>query len=352
MEYKQINTATQNRLHYIDVAKGVAIILVVLHHDILGTYASSHGTNMTASMLQDAQYYWLVPYFMPVFFMLTGYCSNFGKSLKPFTTSLLLSIGLPIFFFDIIPYNIELYLALPFNEWLCQIPSSLLRFVRYSYWFLRALFVAKLLYWGISRVCSGVKKSIVVVVLYVVACTAVLLGHGEHGCHSLIAMMYIGIGEICKKRNIFEDRKGLGLWATLLYILVTIFLVCLSRKAPYMANDIQIADFLDVMLMPILAISGSVAIICLAKCISENKVLEYFGRYSIVIYCIHMHPYLGQIYKSILGYCGIYIDFPNADATSTIAYVISFLIFSLCMCSLFAYIIDRPYLRVIMGKRP
>ena len=74
-------------------------------------------------------------------------------------------------------------------------------------WFLRAYFVAKLLYWVLNKYCKEVAKNIICSVLFIFSCMAVLLGHGEHVMNSLMALFYISVSKLCKQYGAFEDFK-------------------------------------------------------------------------------------------------------------------------------------------------
>ena len=340
------------RISYIDVARGLLILSVVLHHNILSSYYSiPQHQNETINFLQEFQYYMWIPFFMPAFFVLTGYSSNFDKPFKPFISSLVMAIGCPLFFFDIIPYNIETFQKLNLTDWLAQMPWTLQRFFRYSAWFLRTFFVAKLLYWLINRYCKEKVKNVICFLLFIFACIAVLLGHGEHGMHSLMALFYISVGKLCKQYGVFEDFK-IGNIAVLLYIAITMVLFLLHRQSPYMTNEIIMSDAWDIFTLPILAISGSIGTMNIAKRINKNKILEYIGKYSLIIYCVHLLPYLGILFNLELESLGIDVDLSTAGCLQTLLYMSTRFIFIVVACCLIAFIIDRPYLRIMMGKRP
>lgn len=65
----------RERIHYIDIAKGILIICVVITHT--PAFAKTYGVD---------GFQWLESlrplfnsYFMPAFFCITGFCTNFGK---------------------------------------------------------------------------------------------------------------------------------------------------------------------------------------------------------------------------------------------------------------------------------
>ena len=82
------------RIPYIDVAKGILILLVVYDHlpDVymyLLNLSNSH-----IEYLNDTQWIFKL-FFMPAFFCITGMCSNFNKNFKPFLISNLKTLIVP-----------------------------------------------------------------------------------------------------------------------------------------------------------------------------------------------------------------------------------------------------------------
>lgn len=79
-----MTTQTKERLHWVDVAKGLLIILLLVHH-------FSSATRRTGI---SSDQFWFVTcwqiiytcFFMQAFFFLSGYCSNFSHPVKLFFT--------------------------------------------------------------------------------------------------------------------------------------------------------------------------------------------------------------------------------------------------------------------------
>ena len=76
----------KERLHYIDVMKGITMLVVVLHHVLWITVDLKNVTNSTMLFLHGWQDM-LASFIMPAFFFCTGYCSSFNKAFKPFFIS-------------------------------------------------------------------------------------------------------------------------------------------------------------------------------------------------------------------------------------------------------------------------
>ena len=88
----------RKRLEYIDVAKGIMISLLVFHH-----YPSSMG-GIAVAHIDEIKCWqeWFIVFFMPAFFFITGFCSNFNKPFKEFLISNLKVLLIPAILFIVI----------------------------------------------------------------------------------------------------------------------------------------------------------------------------------------------------------------------------------------------------------
>lgn len=86
----------RERCHFIDVAKGILILLVVLHHQPMIDKENGIENTFLLCLGNASSYY--NAFFMPAFFVITGYCTNFySKSISHFFVHQVLSIMLPAF---------------------------------------------------------------------------------------------------------------------------------------------------------------------------------------------------------------------------------------------------------------
>ena len=134
-----------DRIKYLDVAKGVLILLLLLWH---------FGDVLRRNGLDDANPYFLpvyivqplfYPFFMQAFFMLSGYCTRFDVSFKMFVVKNLKSLLLPWMIFEVIRL---VYCIIRGNF----ANSVITRPEFTSLWFLNALFLGKMLAWGIYNI--------------------------------------------------------------------------------------------------------------------------------------------------------------------------------------------------------
>lgn len=137
------------RNHSIDVAKGLLILSVVWFH--LKTILS--GSCVLDHPMFDVLYSVHKGYaifFMPAFFVITGYCSNFERDFKSFLTSNAKGILVPMVILNAIPcllsFSIEgIRYMFTWSNWLYGL----------SFWFLPVLFLAKLFFWIICKYCKN-----------------------------------------------------------------------------------------------------------------------------------------------------------------------------------------------------
>ena len=77
---REIMTNRKLRFQYIDIMKGILILLVVYGHTVWQAHeVGIH--NQTIEMLGETGFLY-EPFYMAAFFAITGYCSNFKKSYK------------------------------------------------------------------------------------------------------------------------------------------------------------------------------------------------------------------------------------------------------------------------------
>lgn len=118
------NTIINNRVKFVDIAKGIGIILVVYGHSSL----SFHTANV-----------WLHAFHMPLFFFITGMCYNEKKyTLKNLFLKRWIQIIMPCIYFTILISSIEI--SLGYRQL-----SSLMINLPHALWFLPVLFLSQII---------------------------------------------------------------------------------------------------------------------------------------------------------------------------------------------------------------
>lgn len=135
----------KKRLSYIDIAKGILILFLLMGHALLFIRNEGIDDGFINGFQRLRLYLW-TPYYMPAFFVITGFCSNFDKPFPTFLWQNFKTLKIPAMIFGtflamVTMMNHHLFsFQRVFNHVaICIVDSGL--------WFLDALFIAKLVYW-------------------------------------------------------------------------------------------------------------------------------------------------------------------------------------------------------------
>lgn len=294
----------KNRLEWVDVAKGLLIILVVFGH-----------SPTPPSYINMSIIYW---FHMPAFFILSGFLFKPIYNWKNFirtTKQRVIILFVPYFTFLIFDtyYHKINNKAFAF----LQDPNELLwilfggRFLTGVYWFITCLFVAQLLFQLLFLLFKSNKTRIILIF------SAYILAHIEsiyliksnardffvpwNIDVSLIALSYLAFGYYGKKL-IISDKIAFGSFLASILLLIAfkfrVFEFTLNLKSVYY-QDL----FLDLMI----PIVFSLAIFGISRWIKNVlllKLLAFAGTLSIPI--MYMHTTLNRLIQSYFEY-GSYI---------------------------------------------
>lgn len=318
-------TANNKRIPYIDVAKGLLILLVVYDHlpDIYIYKLMLFNTHI----IQLDNWQWIYKlYFMPAFFCITGICSNFSVNFFPFLKKNFKSLILP---------NILLGLLLN-NDW----GGAILR--GGSFWFLSALFVAKLLYWILYTKFSNnfiIRFSFLIVLTFIgFALNGIPSRYDIYFFHyAFCLVIFLEIGRLI---NTF---KNIYLFLTsILYVILCFTMFFAEIHKPVVALGCN-CTVVEIPLYLVSATTGSCLILLLAKKIKENKILQFFGVSSLTFY-IFQFKVMYVLENSYLKYYIIH------NWCSTLCFVLIIYVTSVWFLSIISYIINTKYLSFLIGK--
>lgn len=335
------------RLHYIDVFKGICILLVVIHHTLLSSSPPHTHLSFDYTWLNNI----IIAFFMPAFFVATGFCSHFDIGFKSFFRKNVQTILLPCFCL----YYLNRYLDnlnvllfgdsswLTLKEWLAP---GLRTFIKDNgfYWFLSALFIAKLLIWTIYRfipkpfywptvVCASISG----IVIYQYH----LLPNVWFFQHALILTLFLHIGHWGKKYETCIMQKGLIV--TITFIGSILLLTAFGVVIPTVTRDITVT----ITTAPIfitLSIWGTVSVWWISHCIAHNKLLESLGRESIVIYCFNYSTLVlvGNMLKQAIPLL--------PSARTELITLLSTFIVSIILLHIMGIVINSKYLKFLLGR--
>ena len=327
------------RLPYLHISKGLLIIFVLIYH--IPVFAEQNFVNSFNWMFYTRpafQYY-----FMPAFFVITGFCSIFeGKSFGIFVYKNFKILILPGFFVSI---------GTPFCSHLLHCDSHLINywipvrdfFYGGGFWFLTSLFFSKIIYYTLCCVCqSAIVRGGICLLLFIIG--IILHTQGVENIwfleNTLCLCMFLWLGDLLS----FFHNKVLGtkcfLVATLIYILTIYLHILFNIKIPFITLHISV-EYISIFPFFILSISGTLMLLSLSKIINKNKIIEYIGRRTLVIYIFHMYilltilPHLSGHFPSGLIY----------DSTGLLLILVTIL-----LCLGIDYILNTHYFKWFLGK--
>lgn len=276
--------STKERIHWIDVAKGLLIILVVYGHL---DYFSEYFAGTSAYNWKGATNFMFLPWYMPAFFIITGLCSNFETPVFAFVKKNFKSLMIPSFLIgSFICFWLDSFLSEGMSVW--NIFA-----IDYQHevlvggggaWFLSTLFLSKVVYrLLITKIHSWILIIISCLLLMQIGIFLLIHQVGENiWCyqHALVALPFIALGSFLKTKTNWLDHYLILLigGATLLY--------CYVFPYPYF-NASPLVDVRNSWLMLLLSVGGSFLIFFMSKRIKQNKYLETIGKHTLVIYLIH-----------------------------------------------------------------
>jgi len=274
------------RVKYIDVAKGILIMCLVYGH--VSIISRMEGLS---DALVDGGMWKIVPiynsFFMPAFFILSGFCSSFDLCFKDYLWKNIKTLILPAitlcilggYAADIILHH-ELSLDRLYNlaSWLTTGAP----------WFILALFWSKLIYWPIAKLNAKIQLSIVAFIG--------LLGYVLHRLdipnyqfhqHAMMLLFWLCVGNVAKdyKATIKKWLVPIGIFGIVSILIQNVCRIHFGWFIPTLDAFITI-HWRDLPLHVINVVTGTTALIMIAQWLSKCQVLNVFGKGSLLIYLL------------------------------------------------------------------
>lgn len=261
------------RIRWVDIAKGIGIFLVVLGH-----------CQITENVLTL-----ITTFHMPLFFFLAGYVfrperySSFSAFFKarvksilvPYAAFTLLSI---LFSFSRTLLGQGMSLEMIFGDFLrAGVVES-----NQPLWFLRTIFFVEILFFLLNKIKLSDAKAVCLVYL---GFAAVFLLHWDFYTRMVNGLLFYSLGYLAKRSAVFEKKaancppvaaiSGVGFALSFAYVGWKQYHFSITSNSH---------------LLPFLMVThlGILFVITSSMALSQNRVLEYLGRNSLVILCVHV----------------------------------------------------------------
>lgn len=288
------------------------------------------------------QFVWAC-FFMPAFFVMSGYCSNFDKSAKEFWKGNLKGI--------IIPYiTMTAISCLPELIQKGTIGGLINSFAHgnghCNMWFLFALLGSKTMFYYLRKIIKDANAVRVISLVFLVLGVLLQQLFPQYNLlasyHALIALFFVSLGYDMKKNQAFFSAiKKHSLY--LFPLVILIMTKTLTVSLPTFTANIKVTCS-QIPIFIIVSILGTMFTWKMSELIKTNKILEYAGRNSLIIYGLHMIPMLCTI--------KVLYDITNANSSMLNFMAFIFLLYSIVyiFCYAMAYLFSATKLKVLMGK--
>lgn len=267
----------KQRIEFIDLAKGICIILVTIGHC---------GVNIAIPGLEIVR--------MPLYFMLSGLFFKTYGDFTGFAIKKTNKILIPFLFFYIAAYILYYILKYTKPEFLITDATGILDiFTQRQYfngpiWFLLALYWCGIIFAGLTIVIK--RDAVRILAILAIGWVGVLLGRVNIIIPmfidvALTAMPFYCLGYYLKQTKILYSNKYDKyniLFAILLYAISYLISQNTTFRLAYHYNAIE-----NIVAVYAIAITSVMAILYLCKIIKYIPIVSYMGRYSIIILCTH-----------------------------------------------------------------
>ena len=294
-EQSRAEQSRAERIEWIDEAKGVGIILVMLGH----------------CYLHERFCVWFYAFHMPLFFVLSGYTFSGKGSFAIYLGKKIKTLLVPYIFFVIVTMCWNGVFAVSHGSEYPMFEIIRLYVIQERYtvlWFIPCLFLANLLMYMLQAFRLKISHF-----WLIVGCVAALL----FGIYrviigkdlpwnadlALLAMAFMSFGKWCRDENIIEKMKSKN---KSLFICIGLSLLVSKVNYIYFDKvDLYVDSFGNPIFFIVAAIAGVLAVGLISMTIN-NQILTELGKNSLIYY--GLHRIIIDLVFNIYGKLGIQID--------------------------------------------
>lgn len=342
------NQVPKKRISYIDMAKGIGILLVV----------AGHTEFMPANLIT-----WISSFHMPLFFIISGmlfsHTEVFRKDGKAFIINKLKTILIPYAFFSVI--SIIASAILDYDSFPKDLIVPLLETLSFKgiavLWFLPALFLSETAFFWLRRHTSTRMTIVTVAAVLIFSITGSELFHRFYistgGYFNLfigylitviirtgISITFFALGYFSYKL-FFVKKLQKGIYWFICGICIALNLCIGFTNGRVDLNQLVFGNYV---LYYLAAIFGSMSVICLCKALPDIKLLNYIGKNSLIIMVTHGNCRLLGISYAI-GRLALSV----VPALGRIGYIIIVIIAMTALEAVAIYVINH-YMPFLIGK--
>ena len=343
--FKGDNMGEYKRIEWVDMLKGVGIILVMLGH----------------ASFPEALVTEIYTFHMPLFFFLSGYVFSIKKysNLKDFLTYKAKTLLLPLMVFSIfmtIANTIfDIVSKIGYSNVIANLKNNIFDIIFQArgitivsaLWFIGCIFFCQVIFYLILKIAKEDNLKIlisinIVFVIGVIYRNLINMNLPYSIDVSLIAILFFGLGYLFKRY--FEKIKVyFKLKYIIVYLSINILFGFLNFKSIHVRIDMFYNIYGNYLFFIISAVSGIFMCITLFYNIKKISILSYIGKNSLIYYSLHQYI----IFKLIE-----FIIPQNLFGTSDIGKFFIGIIYVILACSILYFVSEtiNKKLPFILGK--
>lgn len=275
-----MNSTNTKRIEYIDLAKGICILLVVLDHSTNYGYFSNGDYPLNDIFGQTR---------MPLYFILSGlFFKNYAGGIREFLLRKTNRILVPYIFF----MGLYRILAWCTRGCACLSVNDVWMWVWAPLWFLLCLFWMNTIfvtaYYVINRYISNSLIAEIVLACFVfsVGITGYHIGQVRFAIGiAMTCLPFLWMGYLLNRKLHFFQQRISWQWALPMGIVLLGALHYLYMGKNYFFLNTYAAPL---PLVYLFGLMGTLGVLLLSRVIKWLPVISYIGRYSIIVLCTHM----------------------------------------------------------------
>lgn len=329
-----------NRIHSIDIAKGILILLLPIQHYWSALSRLNLSTNYDWIILK---YQFIVAcFFMCAFFVISGICSNFDKSENEFWKGNIKGIVLPYITFTIIDNFPELIQHGTMNK----LYDSFVNYPTHcNFWFLFALLGSKTIVYYLLRITRNdicIHCICFALLCFAVLCQKIFPSYNILAIyHVMIASFFVLFGYDMKRfSQVYSKLKKYSLY---LFPLIIILSMLFDVYLPVFVAGIFLGPS-QIPLFVVVAIIGTMFTLKISEIISSNVLLEFAGKNSLIIYALHFIP-MYYLLPTIYALSNANSSFGNFVVFIILLYLIEYI-----CCFVMSYLFSSTRFKVLIGR--
>lgn len=283
---QQVQLPKKKRIEYIDLMKGICIILIILLH--LGIDYGNHTVDV---MLKNMR--------IPLYFCLSGLFFKEYDGFLDFVTRKINKLIIPFVFFSYFPFALCELGRDNYDRSVTTYIIMGLEPYNYPLWFLRCLFITYILYFIFVRVTKNKSSTLGAIGIFVLAFLAYCFVQVEWSVNSMpallkvvvfdnvltafIALPFFHIAYMVRKKGflsqVFEKKQILAFFVMFFIIWFLTFQEDIDYKTVHFGTNF--------FFLYTGALGGIGCVWCIAYLIKKLFYVSYVGRYSIIALGTH-----------------------------------------------------------------